>query len=270
MKAFYDDYSIEELRIILLNGELEHKLLTEEDYSDLIDNEMSLSNPLNDVIDFCISGLSKHESYQELDKINIDIKAIIKASDKENVNRKIRIRKVLLKIAAAVLVIIILPQTISLAFGFNLWRHVFNWDKEIMHIENPHIDTIDEEPKFIIYEGIEDIPQDFKFYIPFYVWDNFDFINATNLIYGDIYLLSFYFNKINIENINLSIVINNQINMSIEKDESFFEEYVKDGIEYSVFKNLEYFKVLWIEGDLLYHVNINLPLEEVKDIIDKF
>lgn len=85
MNENYNEFSISQLRDMLLNGELKHELMTEEDYADILDNETSLEGFNLTVIDFCIDGLSKYEHYQELEKkINIDIDALIEKVDREN------------------------------------------------------------------------------------------------------------------------------------------------------------------------------------------
>ena len=266
----YDALSLSELRNMLLIGELKHEYLSEEDYADLIDNEMSLPEPLNEVIDFCIEELDKYEEYRKLENINVDIKAIIKQAGNENTADKKRNLRLIPKIIAAVIILLILTQTVSMAFGFNLFKYIFNWNSEFLNVEVSTNDFESAEPIFTMYEDIESIPIEFKSYIPAYIWDNFDFLYAPIIIHGDNVNLTFYFNSKDEENINLSFSIFNNMNLYIEKDEDYFEEYEKDGITYSIFKNLEYYKVVWVKDDLLYHVNVNLPPDEIKKIADSF
>jgi len=140
---------MEELRVMLLNNELEREFLTEEDYSDLIDNEMSLPEPLNEVIDYCIDGLSEFEEYQEtVEKINIDIEALIRQVDEEQKAKqcagKRKKSKKMLFVAAAAVVAIFSAQLVSVVMGYSnvidLIRNAINTpEKKVMYNNDKHM-----------------------------------------------------------------------------------------------------------------------------------
>ena len=80
----YSELSYEELRELLLNGELEHEYMTEEDYICLYDYETELADPNLTVLDFCDVGLSKLEKYKDCENIHVDMDAIFAQVERES------------------------------------------------------------------------------------------------------------------------------------------------------------------------------------------
>ena len=78
----YTDLTYEELRELLLNGELEHERMSESDYEFLLDNEVEFGDCNEIIIDFCTEGLKRFEKYKEcLDlstKNEVDFEVVVK------------------------------------------------------------------------------------------------------------------------------------------------------------------------------------------------
>lgn len=265
----YSEFSYVELRELLLNGELEHEYMTEEDYSEIIENELELPEPSMEVLDLCVEGLNQYDDYKALDNNKVDITSLINETIGK---KKIRIKRLIKTtlIAAAVVIVALLAQVVSVAFGFDLFGYIFNWNKEkvyITTISNDNDLSVDDTDLFI-YENIESIPDELMIYISPFIIENYIFTEALYIKDGE----SFHFNIRFVKNndINLSLIITKSINKTVEKDNDYFEEYEKDGVIYSIFKNLDYNRALWIKDGILYDLNINLSLDEVKEIIDNF
>jgi len=271
MSENYSSFSYTELRDLLLSGELVHGFMTEEDYSDIIENELEQPKPNMEVLELCVQGLNRFDEYEVLKNIKIDMNIIFDETankNKKNVSR--RIIKVAL-IAAAVMVIALITQLVSLAFGFDIFRYIFNWSDEKVYVEaNTNDETNDfiAIPEVCVYENKESIPDELLSFIPIFIQKNYRFVEATYLNAGAEFNLFLTYSSH--FDINLTLYINKTTNYSIEKDNDYFEEIIKDGITYTVYNNVEYRKVLWIEDGLLYDMSVNLPLEEVKEIIDNF
>lgn len=86
----YSELSFKELRSMLLNGELDHEYMSEEDYSFLLNYETESEDPNVTVIDFCCAGLLRFEKYQDCNNIRVDTKSIFKQVKNENKQRKTR------------------------------------------------------------------------------------------------------------------------------------------------------------------------------------
>jgi hypothetical protein len=267
----YSEFSCIELRELLLRGELVHDFMTEDDYSDIIENELEQLNPNMEVLDLCIQGLNQYDEYKALENIKIDINAIF--NENTNKNKRIlniRIIKVAL-IAAAITVIALFTQLVSLAFGFDLFGYIFNWNDEKVYIK-PDLSNEAGDflavPEFFMYESKESVPDELLLYVPEYIQNNYIFTEASYLYAGESFI--FFITYTSHSDINLTFYVNQSVNYSVEKDNDYFEEFTKNGITYTLYKNLEYHKVLWIKNGLLYDMSINIPLDEVKRIIDNF
>lgn len=103
-----------ELREALLSGEISPGELTEEDVTELLDNE--LSRPENDIdehiLDICDEFLSKNT-----DVTVPDIGALFENERKPKINKKLLI---IIPLVAVITVFLALP-----AFGINIWNIIF-------------------------------------------------------------------------------------------------------------------------------------------------
>jgi hypothetical protein len=274
MSKNYNNLSIEELRELLLCGELIHENMHEEDYAILIDNELELQEPDNEVIRLCTSALSKYDSYSELDKINIDINRLINQPERKITPIKHRkLRKASL-IAAAVIATLLITQIITVAMGFNLFGYIFDWCREILVIrhesESPQ-DELFDEVIFEAYEKISDMPKDIVALLPFETLDDFKFFFGSTEFYSDRkfnavfgYMLEYS------DEVFLLLNISKGLDIHIEKDDELFEEYETNGTVFTLYKNLELYKATWISDGVLFDMGVNLSLDELKAIIDNF
>jgi hypothetical protein len=124
----YSELSAVELKELLLRGELNHDLMTEEDYSAIIDEELELSEPDTEVMDFCIEGLYRFDEYKELANIRIDIDALIKQQHAETTQgeqlgeRKLRkSKRVAVLIAATIIGTLLIATAAAAAMGYNIF-----------------------------------------------------------------------------------------------------------------------------------------------------
>lgn len=115
----YSELLYEELRAMLLNNELEHEYMTEEDYSHLLDYETELDDPSNIVLNFCFDGLSRFDKYKDCDNINIDIKSLAKIHDKGNFKFSKNIRRVSIAVIAVISSFFVITVTAA-ALGYNV------------------------------------------------------------------------------------------------------------------------------------------------------
>jgi len=130
----YSDLSYEELRDFLLNGELNHEDMDEENYAFLLDNEVKFGDCNETVLDFCTDGLKRFEKYKEClnfeQNKNIDfeaivsqhqIEALIECVERDEYEIKIRRKpkRFLVAIAAVVASFAIITVTVS-AMGYDI------------------------------------------------------------------------------------------------------------------------------------------------------
>jgi hypothetical protein len=275
MSKKYNGFPLEELRTLLLNGELIHENMEQEDYSILMDNEFEMPEPDNEVIRLCASALGKYDEYKELDKINIDISGLIKKHENSYIPNKRRKLKRGFLIAAAVIATLLATQLVASAMGFDIFGYILNWGKERLTVtQNPPPcsenggDSANIEPTYETYESLSDIPGYIAALIPRRIIEDFEFAFASICYESkDRFDYSFWFETADSVTLTLKI-LNSGVETQIEKDDEFFEEYSVNGKDFTIYKNLEIFKVIWIEGGVLYDMGVNLPIEEVKSIID--
>jgi|GEM_PF-2375482 len=274
MSEKYNKLSLEEIRELLLNGKLVHENMKQEDYAILIDNELEMPNPNNEVVRLCASALGKYDDYKALDKINIDVQNLIKSVvvvSKES--RKFRKSKRVLIIAAAVFATLLATQLVASALGFDLFGYIFNWRKEQLVI-NYNVEHDDEEENagefesvYTTYENFSDIPSDIRSLVPQRINENLEFSFASIYIErSDKFSHTFKF--INDDNVTLSLHIMKGTEIYIEKDDEYFEGYSVNGRDFTIYKNLEHYKVIWIDDGVLYDMGVNLTIGEVKSIIN--
>lgn len=270
----YENVPLEELRSLLLSGELVHEKMQEEDYSILMDNEFERAEPDNEVIRLCTVALRKYESYSELSNIKIDIDELIKQSGLKIVTSKNRKLKKAAVIFAAAIAAMFITQAVAMAMGYDLLGYVFKRDGDILSIENAGDieDELFDEPVYTTYETIGDMPDDIVALLPFDSLEGFDFFFGSTMFYspGQYHAMFGYLLDGN-EEVFVTLEIKfGIVDAHLPIDEDFFEEYVVNGNRYSIYRNLEMYKVVWVDNGLLYDMSVNLPLDEVKSIIDNF
>jgi hypothetical protein len=266
----YSDLSIEELRTLLLSGELVHEDMQEEDYVIIMDYELEKQEPDNQVIRLCVSALKRYEKYKDLDKINIDINGLIKqANKKTQISKHRKVKKVVL-IAAAVIATTLIAQITAAAMGYNLFEYIFNWKKETLEINPDEVqDELYDEPIDEIYEKIEDMPKDIVAFLPLGAFKDFEFRFASTIFYGDNqYVATIVFEYNDSPDIFLMLDVSKGVGHLMEKDDEVFEEYEVGGVRYTIYKNMDVYKVAWVSDGVLYDMGVGLPVEDVKAIIN--
>jgi hypothetical protein len=278
MAGFYDSTPIDELRELLLCGELIHENMHEEDYAILIDNELERVEPSNEVIRLCIAALSRYESYSDVLKINIDMEALIRQHETQSeikvaAPKRRKLKKAAL-IVAAVVAAILATQIVATAMGYNnLFGYIFTRRGDTLNIERK--DNEDEpfdEPVYIVYESINDVPEDILALLPFETLERFEFFYGSTVQYSPNRRNSMfaYMGDDSDENFLTLNIMCGGVNANLPMDEDFFEELTINGINYSFFRNAGTYRVVWVNNDILFDMAANLAFEEVRAIVDTF
>jgi hypothetical protein len=273
----YNKLSAEELRELLLSDELKHELMTEEDYTALLDIETEYDAPSEKVIDFCADGLMKFPKYKNVGSRGFDISELTKSEEvKPFAPKRRKLRKVVF-VAAAIITTMLLAQLVAAAMGYNLFEFVFNWNKpDVVHISNENIaiQTAHSTDNEIInkdfeleYTTIEDMPTTMKNFLPNYVYGAFEFIMATHLNRdnSEVYLFYFFDEKENI----LLFGVKKAADIIIEKDDDgYYEEYTLDGVLFKIFTNMGDFQAMWIYNGYVYSLHTHFDdVSKIKEIL---
>ncbi|MDR2559938.1 MAG: hypothetical protein LBC86_10435 [Oscillospiraceae bacterium] len=270
MPKKYNELTLEELRALLLRGELIHKNMEQEDYVILMEKEFEAAEPDNDVIRICALALGKYDDYNELDEINIDINELINKTAPKTSSIKLKIKRSLL-IAAAITAALSITQLVAAAFGFNILGYIFNFEQERLVAEyNPGPDyDATGEMTFEIYDAFSDVPAAMTIFVPQAIIEDFSFSYASSLNIGNnIFAYKFVFTR---DDAVLSFHIDKGMDVYIQKEEDFLEEYSASGKDFTIYRDFEqFYKVTWIENGHLFDIGVNLPLEEIKNTLEKF
>jgi hypothetical protein len=266
----YSKLSAEELREMLLNDELSHELMTEEDYTALLDIESEYDATSEKVIDFCHAGLSVMPKYSRIKERDFDIYELMNTAESVKIIRRGKKLKKAIIIAAALIASMLVAQLAASAMGFDLFGYVFNWNKpEVIEVTNESINASNNGGDTEIeYFEIDEIPAEMKNLVPNYIFDSYEFLCAFFIrLLGD-EVISFYF--LNENDKMLSIEVKKHSELHIEKDnDGYFEEYSFGGIDYTIFTNMGSYTAFWIDGDYLYIVYTHFEdLQDIKNLLN--
>ena len=269
MTEKYSELSSEKLREMLLLGQLEHRFMTQEDYSAIIDDELEMTEPNMEVLEFCTEGLYQFDEYKALENVHIDIDKLFNSVVSENIQIKRRSARKFVVVAAAVIAATLAVQLTAMALGYDLLGYIFKWGEEEIIIDAPPNELSTDAPDLRFFENADELPKELKQYISAHIFENYQLSEAVYMQENDIFFFTLHFVKD--DDISLTMMINKQVNaMMIEKDDEVFEEYEKNGIVYTIFKNLDFHKVLWVRDGIVYDLGVNLPIDEVRAIIDSY
>jgi len=99
--------------------------------------------------------------------------------------------------------------------------------------------------------------------------ESFEFLDAMySNFFGDI-TFGIRFLDENDNVVSLTILNNLLRYAEIENDEQLIEEVVVNGVTFSVFRNMEDFRVAWGYDGHVYELGVFLPLETVKELIQE-
>jgi hypothetical protein len=266
MPKNYSELSLNELRELLLNNKLVHEHMEQEDYCLIMETELEQPEPDNEVIRLCARALESYAEYAELDKINIDIQKLINNTiPVKAATKRLRFKRALLA-SAAVVATLVLTQLVALAFGFNLYGYIFNWERERLIAEHEG-STAEFEPIFEVFHDFYDIPDEMKAFVPGIITQSFEFSLATALITGsDSFSYKFVF--INNDTI-LNFYVDKGITVYIQREDDFTETYNMNSREFTFYRAAEQNKVIWVENGVLFDLGANLSVDEIKLIISK-
>lgn len=270
----YENLTAEEMRKLLLEDKLCADYMTENKYEELFGYESEFDDPNAKVLNFCVSGLNQYEKYNR-DIPKTPIEELFKEAERRN--RKMVGFRVLKRtsIAAVVFIItILLTQIVSLAFGFDFFGYIFNWNnKDSVEIVNNSVTTDnlnndnEEDIIDIEYSRITDI--EWINLISPYIIENyiFDYANYSKFFEQK----SFTIRVVNDYNNFIIVNIENSVLTYVEKnDNTKVEEIEIDGINFSLFENMEDNQIIWIYDGFLYTIRTDLPIETVKEIINNY
>jgi hypothetical protein len=184
----YNELSAEELRELLLKGELLHELMTEEDYTALLDIESDFDDPSEKVIDFCYEGLSVLPKYSDIGKRDFDINELMDIVENRKPVRKQKKLKKAFLIAAAVIISILAIQIVAVAMGYSiidLGKRLLNIpEKTVTEFNDKHIERTDD---FRSYDSMRELLESENYNILYpvelpigYSFTYFEFIKFDN------------------------------------------------------------------------------------------
>lgn len=242
----------EVMRKMVLDGELAHDNLAENDYKLLLEYEYFLGDPNNDVLEFCLQGLRRFPYYRDNAAI-----PMIKA-DKKGKN-------IFIKITVAALILLISTQFIGLAFGVNFLSYFFNWNNNDTAI----VERIEELPLFehdiIIYDNYSQMPNEIIALIPQALQEKFAFKEAIYRSQDNRVTIIFTFVH---DGKNFDFIMRNTDSAYIEKNDEgvIYNEYVS-GIEVIYFSNMDDYQAIWQRDGLLYQIDTAMNFDELKILV---
>jgi len=264
----YNELSVKDLRSLLLDGNLSHEFMTEEDYTALLDAEADIDEPSEKVIDFCYAGLSFMSKYDDINKRDFNLNELFQTGEKKHRHSR-KLKRAVIIIAAAVVAMII-TQIVASALGFDLFGYIFNWNKpEVVAVmNNDNGVKSDSENAEKEYSTVEEIPLEIKKLVPEYMFNTFSFYNAVYTKQDDNIINQFYF-LYNNEKL-LYIYIGDVSDITIEKDDfGYYEEYTHGKTVFTVFTNMGNYQAMWIKDNNVYvfYTCFDEP-KKLKDILD--
>lgn len=272
MERNYDELSAEEMRELILQDKLNHNFMSEEDYIAVLDYEAFLGAPNEKTLDFCYAGLTLNEKYRDIE-IPFNINTLIDEFENRNNVRKgnktkpVRIIRLLVSIIAAIIVLMLSTQLIGMAFGFDFFGFIFNWnEKEVVGVSNLDSVAPDSFESVITeYTESDKIPDEMKSFSPDYLFKNYQFDSAVCI--SD-FSLKYQFNFTGKEGF-LSLTVTDSGNTDVEKDENTVQENYTAGNQlYTVFTNMDNYQVIWVKDGWFYHLYTQISLDELKEILN--
>lgn len=249
-----------ELRVLLLNGELKHEDMTEEDYRAVLDNETLYNDPDIRVLDFCVEGLSRFEKYK---RGNIPEFSYIPRQNKKRIKPAPRI-------TAAVISALLLAQLALSVFGINIFKYILQWNNdETVIADNSVFSSEDYVDDFITeYDSLEETDLKYRRLCPEYLSDAFAFQWALIKYTDENLTVTFSFFDGNQNAINLYVY--NYDALYIEKDDDgLIEEQIINGITVSYFSNMQDYQAVWEYQGFLYQLSAQqITYDEIKCIME--
>jgi hypothetical protein len=280
----YAELSASDLREMLLNDMLDVNLMGLEEYEKMFGHEIDLDEPNPVVLNFCNMGLKQYEEYAE-DVSKPSYKNMLRnhKSRHRNIKPVYRIARQAAMIVLIVAIAMIEVQGIAYAaFKINLFEYIYNWFKHdeavIITVDEldgdgehdlsnaDNYDAVDDEFMFVQYDNIESVDKVWlglvsPYLLREYVFDGGSYAKDE---FGEIFKVFFLDSVDNV----VSIDIQNSLMVYVEKEnEGFIKEIVVNGIEFTIFKNMDDYHVLWEYGGYSYKLNAFLSFEEVEKIV---
>ena len=234
-----------------------------------------------DLIDECVKAIDLIEGHEgRLDQERIKAmrqKVDQKYKDWLKVQRKRKLKKLLVQSAAGLILVFFMSSAVASALGYNLIQIVADWGKDTFHLSAPNQSNGQDGNNNVadrkIYGSIDDVLQDVavKPLLPQWVPDGFAFTYAEKFIRLDNTNVVLYYEN----NANKTIVFDFEIytdqtsaDASFEKDDNMVEVYEKNNLRYYLFQNIDRMQAVWISAKVIYNVSGDVSAEEMKRIID--
>ena len=293
MQSNYENLSAVELRELCLKGELDSATMSLEELEKLFGYESELDDPQAEILIFCSKGFDRFEKYRE-DIRKPSLKKIYREHYAVERKRTTKPAVRALQTAAAIVVILMLTaftaQAVSLALGHNLFEYVRDWlfdrdtvgvlvnePREDGSVDLPHTppatddNSTDSPPEdefvFLDFEQLEDIDEVWLSRVSDRLVEGYEFTSADYLRYAGDEEFNFHFVDDNDNYVTL--IIQNKPMFYIEREnEGLVKEIIVNGIEFSIFRNMEDYHVIWEHEGYLYTFGAFLPLDEVMGIIE--
>jgi hypothetical protein len=233
-----------------------------------------------DLIDECVKAIDLIEGHEgRLDQERIKAmrqKVDQKYKDWLKVQRKRKLKKLLVQSAAGLILVFFMSSAVASALGYNLIQIVADWGKDTFHLSAPNQSNGQDGNNNVadrkIYGSIDDVLQDVavKPLLPGWVPDGFTFTYAEKFTcLGNTKIVLYYENSAH-KNIIFDFEIY-EAQMSVdtfyEKDDNEVEVYDKNNIPHYIFQNLDQMQAVWVNANIVYNVTGDVSADEMKKII---
>ena len=226
----------------------------------------------------------KAEIVPEIERENADMSKAVAAVTDNASQKRMRIKKRIgLAFTAAIIMTLLISSVIAQAFWNELWKAAISWGKETFRISanieptSPLDDySTSEESDGIaaistkIYLSIDEAINDFDIPIAKPQWIPVDFRLSrveVSLIEQRKSLLAFYQADEKVLMFNAIMYNSTDATASYEINEGNVDSLIINGIKHHLMTNLEQTRIVWVNGNLVYSLNGNIPKEDLIKVL---
>lgn len=278
------------------HGKLNFDILSEEEICSLLDNaieqfENENSDESESLINSCLKALDRFPKYAyQLDDEKILSNVLISHDTDKNCktksSRHSKKVRTLASIAATIAIFFSLSIAVAYANGYNFFDVIFNRKSETLEVDittssdSKETPLTDNQEEFIGEKEYTDfnlfIAENPKAKVPTYVPDGMEFAYGQAVVEDNHATFNLTFVDKHSDE-SLSIFIENcsegyqgGSRTLLEIDNELSEQYVVNGVTHYIESNYTFYTALWIDGKSNYLIGGNIPLKEIKKIIDSY
>lgn len=262
----YEKYSAEDMRSLIIQNEIDDNELTEEDYTAILDNEYCQSNINAAVIKFCVTGLQKFEKYSFIP--DPDISNLIKSAQK---NKRKNIRMIIIGGLAAAFTA---ASLVCAAFSNDMFGFSLSKDHDNLFVnyisDNTLTSSFNSDYEEELYKNLYDIPSEMLGYVPKYISENFDFVEA-HLVKKEDYNFDIFFEKNDYRFSFHFHEMNSTTVLIFPKDDTDDYQYylTKNNNSFEVFANEDSYTAIIKTDNKLLSIHSNTDYDTFLSILDE-